>query len=174
MSLYKFKNLKPKLSANVFIAPSAEVIGDVSLEENSNIWFQTVIRGDVNRIEIGSGTNVQDLSMLHVTEVDPLIIGKNVTVGHSVILHACTIEDGCLIGMGAQVLDGAIIGEKSLVAAGSVVPPGKVYPKNSFIMGIPAKRIREITEAEVSEYSEHYRTYIKLAGEYQTSFEKLT
>lgn len=174
MSLYKFKEFTPNLGRDVFIAPSAQVIGEVELCAESNVWFNTVIRGDVNKIEIGAGTNIQDLSMLHVTEDNPLIIGDNVTVGHSVILHACTIESGSLIGMGAKVLDGAIIGEKSLVAAGSVVPPGKVFPKNSFIMGIPAKRIRELDADEIKEYSEHYKTYVTLAREYQESFSKLT
>lgn len=174
MSTYEFKGQRPKIAKNVFIAPSAEVIGDVELGESSNIWFQSVLRGDVNKITIGAGTNIQDLSMLHVTEVGPLIIGAGVTVGHSVVLHACTIEDSCLIGMGAQVLDGAVIGKKSLVAAGSVVPPGKIYPENSYIMGIPAKRIRELKSSEIKEYSEHYKSYIELAAEYKSSFKQLT
>lgn len=174
MGIFKFKNLTPSVGTNVYIAPSADIIGEVYLKKNANVWFKTVIRGDVNKIEIGEGTNVQDLSMLHVTGKDPLIIGNHVTIGHSVILHACTIEDGCLIGMGAKVLDGAIIGEKSLVAAGSVVPPGKIFPKNSFIMGIPAKRIRELKPEEINEYSEHYKTYVTLAKEYRDEFEELT
>lgn len=174
MGIYKFKGLTPSIGENVYIAPSADVIGEVYLKKNANVWFNTVIRGDVNKIEIGEGTNVQDLSILHVTGKDPLIIGDHVTVGHSVILHACTIGDGCLIGMGAKVLDGAIIGEKSLVAAGSVVPPGKVFPKNSFIIGIPAKCVRELNPEEIKEYSEHYKTYITLANEYKDEFEELT
>ena len=173
-NIYKYKEFTPKISETSYIAPTAVVIGDVDLAEDSNIWFQSVLRGDVNHIRVGRGTNIQDLSMLHVTEKDPLIIGDHVTVGHSVILHACTIENGCLIGMGAKVLDGAVIGEKSLVAAGSVVPPGKVYPKNSFIMGIPAKRMRALTEAEIAEYSEHYSTYVTLAKSYRKDFSPLS
>lgn len=174
MSLFEFENVRPCIEKGVFIAPSAEIIGDVHLGQNSNVWFQVVARGDVNKITVGEGTNVQDLTMLHVTGKDPLHIGKHVTVGHSVILHGCTIEDGCLIGMGAKILDGAVIGEKSLVAAGSVVPPGKVYPRNSFIMGIPAKRIRDLNPHEIKEYSEHYLTYITLAEQYKRSFKKLS
>ena len=171
MSLYKYKNFTPSIGENVYIAPSADVIGEVYIKKDANIWFNTVVRGDVNKIEIGVGTNVQDLTMLHVTGKDPLIIGDHVTVGHSVILHACTIKDGCLIGMGAKVLDGAIIGEKSLVAAGSVVPPGKTYPKNSYIIGIPAKRVRELREDEIQEYSEHYKSYVELADEFKTNLD---
>lgn len=174
MGLYKFKGLLPKLDKGVFIAPSADVIGDVKLGRNSNVWFNAVVRGDVNKIEIGEGTNVQDLSMLHVTGKDPLIIGNHVTVGHSVILHACTIGSGCLIGMGAKILDGAIIGDNCLVAAGSVVPPGKNYPANSFIMGTPAKVVRELKVEEIQEYSNHFKTYIDLSSEYMKDFEALT
>lgn len=174
MSTYEYEGKRPKIHKTVYVAPTADVIGDVELSESSNVWFQCVLRGDVNKITVGAGTNIQDLSMLHVTEKDPLVIGAGVTIGHSVILHACTIKDGCLIGMGAKVLDGAIIGEMSLVAAGSVVPPGKTYPKNSFIMGIPAKRIRDLSDNEIQEYSEHYKTYIKLADEYKNTFKQLS
>lgn len=173
MNLFEFKGMSPKLGKGVYLSPSVQVIGDVELGHYVNVWFHSVLRGDVNFIRIGDNTNIQDLSMLHVTGKDPLIIGSNVTVGHSVILHACTIGSGSLIGMGAKILDGAVIGERCLVAAGSVVPPGKVYPDNSFIMGIPAKRVRELTVVEIAEYSEHYKTYVTLAKEYEESLKPL-
>lgn len=168
MTIYTYKNEKPYFNNSNFIAPSADIIGMVKLAENANIWFGCVLRGDVNSISIGANTNIQDLSMLHVTEQGPLIVGENVSVGHSVILHACTIGRGCLIGMGAKVLDGAVIGENSLVAAGSVVPPGKVYPPGSFIIGSPATVKRELTPEEVKKYSEHYKSYLVYASEFNS------
>ena len=160
MSLYKFKNLQPVIGEQCFIADSADVIGDVRLGQDVNIWFNCVLRGDINYISIGENTNIQDLSMLHVVEDIPLTIGKNVTIGHQVTLHACTVEDSCLIGMGAIILDGAIIQKNSIVAAGSVVPPGKTYPEGSFIIGNPAKVKRELSALEKEQYGNHYQSYI--------------
>ncbi len=166
MSLYKYFEHEPQIARGCFIAKSSDVIGQVTMGENSSLWYQVVARGDVNKIIIGENTNIQDLSMLHVIEQLPLIIGKNVSVGHSVILHACTIGDGCLIGMGAKILDGAVIGENSLVAAGSVVAPGKKYPPRSYIIGSPAKVKRELTDEEVSQYSNHYKSYLITKDEF--------
>ena len=173
MALYQYKDHKPKIGKECYIADSADVIGKVEMGDHANIWFQVVARGDVNKITIGENTNIQDLTMLHVVEEFPLIIGKNVTVGHSVILHACEVGDGSLIGMGAKVLDGAIIGKNCLVAAGSVVPPGKVYPDGSFIIGSPAKVKRELSEQEIRKYSEHYKTYIITKDEYLNDVKSL-
>lgn len=167
MQLFTYLDYRPDIHQTCFLAPSVQIIGRFSAEENVNIWFNTVIRADVNFIKISANTNVQDLCMLHVTEKNPLIIGKNVTVGHSVILHGCKIEDHCLIGMGAKILDGAIIGEGSLVAAGSVVPPGKIYPSNSFIIGTPAKATRELTAKESMQVRNHYKAYVGYANEYK-------
>lgn len=161
MSLYSFAGISPKLGEGCFIAPSAQVIGKVTLHKNANLWFNVIARGDINEIIIGENTNIQDLTMLHVVEELPLIVGKNVSVGHNVVLHACTIEDSCLIGMGAIVLDGAVIGENSVVAAGSVVPPGKKYPPGSMIMGSPAKVKRPLSEEELRQYGQHYYSYIE-------------
>ncbi len=166
MPLYSYKGIKPKIEKGVFIAPSADVIGLVILEENSSIWHQCVVRGDVNSIRVGKNTNVQDLTMLHVTEDSPLVIGSGVSIGHSVTLHACTIGDNCLIGMGAIVLDGAEIGENSVVAAGSLVPPGKKFPKGSMIMGNPAVVKRSLTKEELERYGNHYKSYIAYKDEY--------
>lgn len=166
MKTYPFKEYQPKLGDNVFIAPGAFVIGNCDIASNVNIWFNCVVRGDVNKITIGENTNIQDLSMLHVTEEDDLWIGKNVTIGHSVILHSCRIEEGCLIGMGSKILDGAVIGKNSLVAAGSVVPPYKTFPAGSFIMGMPAKVIRPLSDEEIDKYSNHYKSYVGYKDEF--------
>lgn len=160
MKTYPYLDKIPKIKERVFMAPGAKVIGDVTLENDVNVWFNTVIRGDVNHIKIGENTNVQDLSMLHVTEENSLEIGKNVTIGHSVILHACKVGDSCLIGMGSIVLDGAEIGNNSLVAAGSLVTPGKKFPDNSFIKGRPAERVRDLNPNELNGYGNHYKSYV--------------
>jgi carbonic anhydrase/acetyltransferase-like protein (isoleucine patch superfamily) len=166
MNLYSFKEYIPKIGKNCFLAPGSIVIGNIILEENANIWFNTVLRGDVNQIHIGKDTNIQDLSMLHVTEKNPLIIKENVTVGHSVTLHGCTIEKNCLIGMGATVLDKSVIGEYSIVAAGSVVSPNKIFPAKSMIMGVPAKVVRQLNEEEIKMLNTHFKSYLKYANEF--------
>lgn len=166
MPLYSFKGIEPQVGAGVFIAPSADVIGKVILDQNSNIWHQCVVRGDVNWIRIGKNTNVQDLTMLHVTKDSALTIGSQVSIGHSVTLHGCTVEDHCLIGMGAVILDGAVIGENSVVAAGSLVPPGKIFPPGSMIMGNPAVLKRMLTKEEREGYGNHYKAYVEYKDEY--------
>jgi len=163
---YNFDSFQPKLGSGVFISPGAIVLGRVYLGDNSNIWFNSVLRGDVNEIIIGNNTNVQDLSMLHVTEENRLYIGKNVTIGHSVVLHGCHIHDSCLIGMGAVILDGAEIGENSLVAAGSLITPGKKFPPRSLIKGRPATVQRELTSEEQKLYGHHYISYVEYKDQY--------
>lgn len=167
MQLYTYKNFSPEIMESCYIAPGVKIIGRATLSENVNVWFNAVIRADVNSIKIGANTNIQDLSILHVTEENSLTIGENVTIGHSVILHACTIGDGSLVGMGAKVLDGAIIGKRCLIAAGSVVPPGKVFPDDSFIIGAPAKLGRALDPREIALYSNHYKSYVGYASEYK-------
>ena len=169
MPLYSFKGISPQLGPGVFIAPSADVIGKVVFDENVNIWYQCVARGDVNFIRIGKNTNVQDLTMLHVTKDFALTIGANVSIGHSVTLHGCTIGDSCLIGMGAIIMDGAVIGANSVVAGGSVVPPGKSYPPGSMIMGNPATVKRPLTSDELVLYGNHYKAYVLYKEEYLNS-----
>jgi len=169
MPLYSFKGIQPTLESGIFIAPSADIIGKVILKENVNIWYQCVARGDVNTITIGKNTNVQDLSMLHVTKDFALNIGAQVSIGHSVTLHGCTIEDHCLIGMGATIMDGAYIGANSVVAGGSVVPPGKKFPPKSMIMGNPAVLKRSLTDEEVTLYGNHYKAYVLYKEEYLDS-----
>lgn len=170
----KFKEWFPKVGKNSWIAPSADVIGNVKIGEDSSIWFGTVIRGDVHKIEIGSRTSIQDLSMVHVTHYkkedmsdgNPTIIGDDVTIGHKVMLHGCTIEDGCLIGMSATILDGAVIGKGSIVGAHSLVTSGKKFPPKSLIMGSPAKVVRELSDDEVEGLIEHAARYVKFKNEY--------
>lgn len=166
MPKYRYRGIEPKISNGVYLAPSADVIGRVNIGANSSLWHQVVARGDVNDIIIGENTNIQDLTMLHVIEQLPLVIGNGVSVGHNAILHACTIEDNCLIGMGAIVLDGALIRKNSVVAAGSVVPPGKDFPEGMMIMGSPAKAVRPLTDAEKKGYGEHFKSYVVTKNEF--------
>ena len=170
----KFKEWSPKLGKNAWIAEGASVIGNVEMGEDSAIWFGVVVRGDVHRIKIGARSNIQDLSMLHVTHYkkadmsdgNPTIIGDDVTVGHRVMLHGCTIEDACLIGMSATILDGAVIGKESIVGASSLVTKNKKFPPRSLIMGSPAKFIRELTQDEVDELYASANRYVKFKNEY--------
>lgn len=147
--LYAFDGQIPKVHESVFLAAGSRVIGDVELAENVSVWFNVVIRGDVERIRIGRDTNIQDNATIHVTNFsNPTWVGEAVTVGHGAVLHGCTVKDRALIGMNAVVLDRAIIGEESLVAAGSVVLGGTVVPPGVLVAGIPAKVIRKLTEEE--------------------------
>ena len=139
MTLYVFKNKAPQVHDSAFIAPTAQVIGDVHIRENASIWFHTVIRSDFDKIHIGCRTNIQDLCMCHVDQNVPLSIGNGVTIGHQCIVHGCTIEDNCLIGMGSIVMNKAHIGRNSIVAAGSVVLEGTCIPPFSLAAGAPAK-----------------------------------
>lgn len=146
----EFCGQRPRLAPTVFLAPGSFVIGDVEIGERSSIWFNTVVRGDVYHIRIGEGTNVQDGSVCHVaTDRFALILGDHVTVGHMVMLHGCAIGDGTLIGIGSVILDDVEIGAQSFVAAGSLVTPGQKIPPRSFVMGRPAKVVREVKQEEV-------------------------
>src|SRR5690554_1824219 len=160
---YPYLNKKPNISLGVFLASGVKIIGDVEIKKDSSIWYNTVIRGDVNYIKIGEMTNIQDNSVLHVTGKNPLIIGNKVTAGHSVVLHGCTIMDLTLIGIGGIVLDGAIVEEKSIVAAGAVVKPGFVVPSGKLAAGVPAKVIRDLTDDELLEFENSALRYKKYA-----------
>jgi carbonic anhydrase/acetyltransferase-like protein (isoleucine patch superfamily) len=166
-ALIAYREHKPDVHSTVFIAEGARIIGDVRIGSESSVWFNTIVRGDVNFIRIGSRTNIQDNSVLHVTsETAPLAIGSDVTVGHSVVLHGCTIEDGCLIGMGAVILDGAHIGSGSLIAAGSVVLEGGEIPTGSLAAGIPAKVKRALTEEEKGAIKKSAMNYVGYSRNY--------
>lgn len=172
--LLKYKKWFPKFKENSWIAPDSTVVGNVTAGEDVSIWFGCVIRGDVHKIEIGDRTNIQDLTMIHVTHYkkedmsdgNPTIIGDDVTVGHRVMLHGCTIEDACLIGMSATILDGAVIGKESIVGAGALVTKGKKFPPRSLIVGSPAKAIRELTDKEVEELYNSAKRYVEFKNEY--------
>jgi carbonic anhydrase/acetyltransferase-like protein (isoleucine patch superfamily) len=147
--IYEFKGVRPKLGSEVFLAPGTVVLGDVTIGARTNIWFHTVIRGDVNYVRIGTETNIQDLCMLHVTgDGFPLTIGNNVIVGHRAVLHGCEIGDDVLIGIGALVLDGAKVERGAIIGAGSVVTPGTVIPADTLALGTPARPTRVPSEAE--------------------------
>ena len=173
MAVRSFKNLVPKIGKRAYVDESAAVIGDVQLSEDASIWPMCSIRGDVNLIQIGARSNIQDGSVIHVThrfkelpEGHATIVGNDVTVGHKVMLHGCTIEDLCLIGMGSIVLDGAIIRSKVLLGAGSLVPEGKDLEGGYLWLGRPAKKMRELTEAELNWFEYSARHYVKLKNEY--------
>lgn len=165
LKLIPYQGTFPKIDESVFLASGSKIIGDVEILENSSVWYNTVIRGDVNYIKIGKYTNVQDNSMLHVTNQKfPLIIGDKVTIGHSVTLHGCIIKDLSLIGIGAVVLDGAVVEEYSLVAAGSVVKPGFIVPSKKLVAGVPAKVIRDLTSDELNDFefsAKRYFSYVE-------------
>lgn len=173
--LMAFQGIMPTVGNSVFVAPSADIIGDVCIGDNSSIWFGCVIRGDVNSIKIGQNTNVQDLSMIHVTHYTKedhsdgfaTLIGDNVTIGHRVMLHGCVIEDACLIGMSSTILDGAVIGKESIVGANSLVTKNKKFPPRSLIMGNPAKWIRELNDEEVASLYVSASNYISFKAKYQ-------
>ena len=156
MTIRKFKDFSPNIHKDAYVDESCTIIGDVSIDEESSIWPQTVVRGDVQKVTIGKRTNVQDGSILHVTSDNiftpggfPLKIGNDVTIGHGVILHACTLEDSCLIGIGSIILDGAIIQSNSMIAAGSLVSPNKIIESGILYKGSPAKPARDLTNKEI-------------------------
>lgn len=157
----------PQLGRNVFVASNATVIGDVSIGDFSSVWFNVVVRADVNYARIGSYSNVQDSCVLHVTTRKfPLLIGDKVTIGHGCILHGCRIGDKCLIGMGAMILDGAEIGEGSVVASGAVVLQGTRVPPRTLVAGIPAVKKKEVEEKTLEEIERSAIEYSQLASSY--------
>jgi carbonic anhydrase/acetyltransferase-like protein (isoleucine patch superfamily) len=158
----------PKIHDTAFVAPSADLIGEVEIGEHSSVWFQVVIRGDVNWIRIGARTNIQDHSMLHVTRrKSPLTIGDEVTVGHRVTLHGCTVGNRVLLGMGAILLDDCRIGDDCIVAAGALVTKGTVVPPGSLVLGAPAKVVRPLTSEEIAFLKQSAENYVGDAVEYR-------
>ncbi|HJG32451.1 MAG TPA: gamma carbonic anhydrase family protein [Jeotgalicoccus aerolatus] len=155
-----YKNHTPKISDSAFIAPNATVIGDVEIGEHSSVLFGSVVRGDIAPVRIGNYTNVQDLSVLHQTPGLPLTLEDNVTIGHKVTLHSCTVKKGALVGMDSIVLDEAVIGENSFIGAGSLVTGGTVIPPNTLAFGRPAKVVRELTEEDLQEMKRINETYV--------------
>ncbi len=168
--LIDYLGVKPRLHESAFVAEGAKIIGDVTIGMYSSIWFNTVVRGDVNFIKIGDRTNIQDNSVIHVThEKCPTVIASNVTVGHAAVVHGCTIKDFCLIGMGAILLDGCMIGEHSLVAAGSLVREGFEVPPGMLAAGVPARIIRSLKEDELRRLEESAQHYVNYISNYRTN-----
>ena len=157
----------PRVHPGAFIAPGAVVVGDVAIGEGSGVWFQTVVRGDSDRIEIGRRSNVQDLSIVHVDFGCPTIVGDDVTIGHRAIVHGCVIEDRCLIGMGAIVMDGVEIGDDCLVAAGALVTPGTKIPSGHLVLGRPAAVTRPLRPDELAYLRQSAANYVEHASGYR-------
>ncbi|TQR18026.1 gamma carbonic anhydrase family protein [Psychrobacillus vulpis] len=169
--IYPYKDKNPSIDDSAFIADYVTITGDVTIGQESTIWFNTVIRGDVAPTIIGRKVNVQDLCCLHQSPNKPLILEDEVTIGHQVTLHSCIVRKGALIGMGSIILDGAEIGEGAFIGAGSLVPPGKKIPPNSLAMGIPAKVVRELTDVDKEDVQRIIREYAE-KGQYYKSIQK--
>jgi len=176
MAIRDFEDILPDIDPSVFVEDSALVIGDVTIGANSSIWPFTIIRGDVNKIRIGENTNIQDNSVLHVTHDGPynpggyaLKVGNNITVGHRVTLHGCTIEDNCLIGMSATIMDGAIVHSNNLIGAGSLVAPGKELESGYLWLGNPARKVRALTDKEIESIQYSAQHYVRLKNRHLDS-----
>lgn len=164
-----FRGKHPQIHPTAFVEASAQIIGDVHIGAESSVWFNAVVRGDVFHIRIGERTNVQDGSVIHVSNgTHATILADEVTIGHNVTLHGCHVERGSLIGIGAIVMDGARIGASSLVAAGALVSPGTVIPPRSLVMGVPAKVKRPLTDEEVAGLAQFWKNYIEYTKEYKS------
>jgi carbonic anhydrase/acetyltransferase-like protein (isoleucine patch superfamily) len=162
----------PEVADSAWVAPGAYVVGDVRLGEESSVWYGAVLRGDTEPIWIGARTNIQDGCVVHADPGYPAIVGDDCVVGHNAIVHGCEIENRCLIGMGATILNGARIGEGSIVAAGALVPEGKEFPANSLIVGIPAKRAKEVSEEQTEDIARGVRTYVERAVAHRESLRR--
>ena len=156
---YDLEDKKPKNSGENWVAPNASIIGDVTLEKNSSVWFNAVIRGDNENIHVGEGSNVQDGSVLHTDPGCPLRIGKDVTIGHIVMLHGCTIGDNSLIGIGAVILNNAKIGKNCIIGAKALITENKEIPDNSLVVGAPGRVVRKLTDDEIGKITENAKHY---------------
>ncbi len=173
MAIYEVAGKRPDVDSSAFIADSAQVMGDVKLCAHASLWFGVIARGDTDRIHVGERSNVQDGSVLHADEGVPLVIGDNVSVGHKVMLHGCTIGDGSLIGIGAVVLNNARIGRNCLVGAGALVTEGKEFPDGSMILGSPARVVKTLSEDQIAGMHHIAQHYVDNAQTYRDTFKKL-
>jgi len=165
--IVEFGGITPTVPDSVFVAADAHVIGDIEIGEDSSIWFGSVVRGDVNYIRIGSRTNIQDMTMIHVASKSyPTVLEDEITIGHRVTLHACHVESRCLIGIGAILMDGVRVGHESLVAAGTLLTPRTVIPPRSLVMGSPGRVKRELTDEELAHLNWSWRNYVELKNKY--------
>jgi carbonic anhydrase/acetyltransferase-like protein (isoleucine patch superfamily) len=173
MAIYEIDQMAPRIAASAWVADSAQVMGNVEMAEDASVWFGAVVRGDTETIRIGKGSNIQDASVLHADIGMPLTIGDNVTVGHQVMLHGCTVGDGSLIGIGAIVLNGARIGKGCIVGAGALVTEGKEFPDGSMILGSPAKVVRELTEQQQAGLTLSALHYVENARRFKNGLKKI-
>lgn len=168
MAVYQLEDRIPDIADSCFIAPSADVIGSVVLKRHASIWFNAVARGDNDMISIGRRSNIQDNTVLHTDPGIPLIIGSNVTVGHSVMLHGCHIEDNCLIGIGSTIMNNAEVGKYCIVGANTLITEGKKFPDGSMIVGSPGRMIRKLSDEEISQLAQIAEIYVKKIARYRT------
>jgi carbonic anhydrase/acetyltransferase-like protein (isoleucine patch superfamily) len=173
MALYQLGEHAPRVHETAWVAASAEVIGQVELSEYTSVWFGAVVRGDVEPIRIGRRSNVQDHAVLHADPGQPLVIGEDVTIGHQVMLHGCTIGDGALIGIQAVVLNGATIGRNCIVGAGAVVTENKTFPDGTLILGAPAKSVRALTPEQIASLRAGASHYVENAQRFKTELKKI-
>lgn len=169
--LTQYLEQDPQIDASAYVAQGAVVIGAVRLGPNSSVWHNAILRGDINSIEIGEGSNVQDGSVLHLADDYGVHVGRYVTIGHMAMVHACTIEDECLIGMHATILDGAVIGAQSIVGAGALVTKGTQVPAGSLVLGAPAKVVRALTESERNDLKAMAEKYVTVSRVHKKKFE---
>ena len=165
--IYNFNNLSPKIDKDSWFAPNSVLIGNVTLKKDANVWFNATLRGDVEPITIGEGSNIQDGSVIHTDPGCPATIGKNVTVGHLVMLQGCIIEDDCLIGIGSTILNKAKIGKNSIIGANALITENKVIPERSLVIGSPGKVIRQVTDEEIKHIKENAEHYVKNYKKYK-------
>jgi carbonic anhydrase/acetyltransferase-like protein (isoleucine patch superfamily) len=173
VAIYKLGEAAPTIHESVFLADTATIVGHVTLEEDSSVWFGASLRGDNEPIVLGRGSNIQENAVLHTDPGFPLTIEENVTVGHQAMLHGCTIKSGSLIGIQAVVLNGAVIGRNCLVGAGAVVTEGKVFPDNMLILGTPAKAVREVNEADIARMLSGTRGYVQKREHYKAQLVRI-
>jgi carbonic anhydrase/acetyltransferase-like protein (isoleucine patch superfamily) len=173
MTIYQLDDHAPHIDPTAWVADTAQVMGAITLEAHTSVWFGAVLRGDTETIQIGEGSNVQDLAVIHADIGLPVVVGKHVTVGHQVMLHGCTIGDESLIGIGAVVLNGARIGRHCVVGAGSVVTEGKEFPDGSLIMGTPAKVVRQLTPEQIEGLRMSAKHYIQNALRFKNGLTKI-
>lgn len=173
MAIYELDGIQPRIDASAWVADSAQVIGNVELGANSSVWFGAIVRGDTEVITIGNNSNIQDASVLHADVGKPLTVGDNVTVGHQVMLHGCTVGDGALIGIGAVILNGAKIGKGCIVGAGALVTEGKEFPDGSMVLGSPAKLVRELTTDQQAALKMSALHYVENAHRFREGLKKI-
>ena len=173
MPLYELDGIAPSVAATAWVADSAQVIGNVELADGASVWFGAIIRGDNERVKIGRGSNIQEASVLHSDPGMPLVIGDDVTIGHQVMLHGCSIGDGSLVGIQAVILNGAKIGKNCLVGAGALVTEGKEFPDGSLILGSPAKAVRALTQEQIEGLQASAKHYVGNAERFRKGLRRL-